>query len=257
MSISPNQLHWSDSDEFWEKTYPFEFDDKRFASAPREIDGLLRLVNVPAPAHILDLCCGPGRHAIELAKRGYDVTGVDRTAFYIDIARQSATRANLNVNFQVADARTFVQSRSFDLVLNLFTSFGYFKTEAEDREMLHSAYESLRPGGQLVIETLNSNEVIKTVHATSRREHPSGVLLEDSTLSKDRRILSTHWTLLPNSGQESGFDFTLRLYSHTELQRLLEKVGLNHISKFAGFSGAPFTGQSARILIVATKAQDL
>jgi SAM-dependent methyltransferase len=253
MTTARKSLHWSDSDEFWEKTYPFEFNNKRFEAAPKEIETLLQLVKAPRHARILDLCCGPGRHSIELALRGFDVTGVDRTAFYIHVARESAARKNLSVDFQVADARTFSRPQHFDIALNLWTSFGYFDTEAEDLSLLRNACTSLRSGGHFIIETLNSYQVVKTIHQVDTRELESGILIEESTLVNDKKVIATHWTLLPAQGQKTDFDFSVRLYSPDELQALLEKVGFTDIRKFGDMDGRPFNHKSGRIVIRATK----
>src|SRR5512133_405680 len=84
---------WADDDAFWEAIAPILFDAKRMARAPHEIDELSRLITLGAGVRVLDLCCGPGRHAVELAHRGATVTAVDRTRAYLDAARAlAATR---------------------------------------------------------------------------------------------------------------------------------------------------------------------
>ena len=85
---------WFEDESFWVDTYPFMFSASRFTAAEAEIDPLLRLVGSELQS-ILDLCCGPGRFAVPLARRGFRVTGVDRTAFFLDKARERAAAENV------------------------------------------------------------------------------------------------------------------------------------------------------------------
>lgn len=124
---------WYDDDEFWEAMTEIIFTDRRWEQAELEIDQLVALLGLQPHATILDLCCGPGRHAIGFAKRGFDVAGVDRTNSYLETARRRALRENVTVEFILADMREFCRPHAFDAVLNMFTTFGYFKDSADDR----------------------------------------------------------------------------------------------------------------------------
>src|SRR5206468_5375646 len=106
----------------------------------------------PRRASVLDLCCGPGRHSLEFARHGFQVTGVDRTARYLDAARAAATGEGLTVEFVQGDMPHFQRPAAFDVALNLFTSFGYFEDEAEDLCVLRHLHTSLKPGGQVLLE---------------------------------------------------------------------------------------------------------
>src|SRR5438552_18525856 len=103
----------------------------RSADAAFEIKQAVTLAK-PRGKAVLDLCCGPGRCAIPLAKRGFAVTGVDRTKFLLGKARSLARRSHTRVEWIQADMRDFVRPEAFDLVLNLYTSFGYFDNKGDD-----------------------------------------------------------------------------------------------------------------------------
>lgn len=116
---------WFDDDSFWRAFYPFMFPENRIADADGHMKKALILTKPPART-ALDLCCGPGRCSIALAKRGFSVTGVDRTKYLLDKARARARAASVRIEWVQEDMRDFVRPGSFALVLSMFTSFGYF-----------------------------------------------------------------------------------------------------------------------------------
>jgi SAM-dependent methyltransferase len=84
-------MEWFENDDFWRDFYPFMFSDERFAATPDEVSRILALTKCTGGS-VLDLCCGPGRHSIELARRGFQVTGVDRSPFLLAKARATHVR---------------------------------------------------------------------------------------------------------------------------------------------------------------------
>ena len=135
-----------EDDEFWRDLGPILFTPDRWERAGGDVDQILQLLD-PAPgASILDLACGPGRIALELARRCFRVTGVDRTAAYLAEARERAEADGLGVEFVDADMREFTRPDAFDLALNVSTSLGYFEDPADDRQVLENVYASLAPG---------------------------------------------------------------------------------------------------------------
>ena len=147
---------WFEDESLWVETYPYMFSPTRFAAAEEEVDPLLRLIGM-RPQTILDLCCGPGRFAIPLARRGFRVTGVDRTTFFLDKAKERAAAENVEVTWVQEDMRTYVQPNAFDLAISMFTSFGYFDDKEEDLTVLRNIFDSLRPGGMLVMDVMGRN----------------------------------------------------------------------------------------------------
>src|SRR5437879_6135958 len=146
-------MQWFEDESFWRDFYPFMFSEERVAIGDEQVAQVLALAGVDAGA-ALDLCCGPGRHSVALAKRGLTVTAVDRSAFLLGKARERASAAGVNVEFIEEDMRRFRRPGSFDLICNLFTSFGYFESEGEDLEVLRNIRESLKPGGVFVIDVI-------------------------------------------------------------------------------------------------------
>ena len=145
---------WYDEDSFWHIFEPVLFNPQRIARTVAEVDSLRRLLSIGPGASILDLCCGIGRHSLELARRGYHVTGVDRTQAYIEKACEAAAQEGLAAVFAVADMRDCWEPCKYDAVVNLFGSFGYFEDPEDDRSVVANAFASLRPGGRFLIETM-------------------------------------------------------------------------------------------------------
>ena len=118
-------VKWHDDDKFWEKMIPVLFPLARIEASSSEIDAVLCLAGIQNGA-VLDMGCGVGRHSIELARRGFHVTGVDRTQVYLSKATNQADGQGLDIKFIKADMREFQRDEEFDGALSLFTTFGYF-----------------------------------------------------------------------------------------------------------------------------------
>ena len=105
---------WFDDDSFWRDMYPFLFPEQRFADAVEQVHKALKLTR-PKGKVALDLCCGPGRCSIALARRGFIVTGVDRTRFLLDKARAKARAAKIKIEWVQQDMRDFMRPDTYHL----------------------------------------------------------------------------------------------------------------------------------------------
>ena len=124
-----------------------------------EIDSIVRIAGLEPNDKILDLCCGQGRHSLELARRGFShVTGLDRSRYLVRLARQRAGERNLNVSFREGDARRFrLPPNSMHCVLILGNSFGYFEQIEDDLKILESCQRVLMSGGSIVLDITNGD----------------------------------------------------------------------------------------------------
>jgi SAM-dependent methyltransferase len=150
-------MSWYEDDDFWATFAPAMFSDERWEKSATDVQRVLSLAGIEpddaAPrVRVLDLCCGPGRHTLELCRLGFTVTGVDRTPRYLAEAHNRADALSLRCELVEADMRQFVRPESFDLAVNLFTSFGYFEKPADDRRVVENLYSSLACGGVLVMD---------------------------------------------------------------------------------------------------------
>jgi SAM-dependent methyltransferase len=243
---------WFEDPSFWHDNFARLFGAQRFDSAPAEIGALEKLVGLSPPADVLDLCCGPGQHAVELGRRGYSVTGVDLTEEYLERARQRARAGGMAVEWVRSDMRSFERRESFDMIVNLFTSFGFFEDPNDDRQVLVRAHASLRLGGVLVID-LMGKEVLARIYRERDWHEEDGVLvLEERRLSQDWSWMDNRWIAVAG-GNSVEHRFSHRVYSGAELKSLLGAVGFREVSAFGSFAGAPYDQLAERLLVVARK----
>ena len=180
-----DQTAWYSQDAFWALFEPVLFSQRRRSLASEEVTKIESLLQLDEGARILDLCCGIGRHSLELSARGYDVTGVDRTERYIEAARLQAQKRNLNARFEVADMRTYALPNRYDAILNLFGSFGYFDDPADDRKVVEHMLASLRPGGQFLIETMGKEILARDFQARDWEEVGDLLILSEKEISQN------------------------------------------------------------------------
>jgi SAM-dependent methyltransferase len=243
---------WHERDDFWE-TVPL-FDQRSLEAAPQEVDALLSLLGIEPGAEVLDLCCGVGRHSLELARRDYRVTGVDRTAAFLRTARQRAAAEALSVEWVQADMREFVRPGAFDAAINLFTSFGYFENQDEDRRVADNLFRSLRPGGMLVIEMMGKEVLARIFLPRDWQELADGTLfLLERAVDPDWTWMENRWILI-RDGQRLEYAVGHRLYDGAGLRALLLDVGFESVALHGGLDGAPYDTSAQRLVAVARKA---
>lgn len=244
-------LAWHEDDRFWERTAPFQFAEQRWAAAPEEVEKALALLKLEGGAAVLDLCCGPGRHSLELARRGFRVTGVDRTARFLEEARRRAEGEGLAIEFVQGDMRTFHRPEAFDAVINLFTSFGYFDDPEEDRQVLENVYASLKPNGKLLLDVMGKEVLARIFRERDWFEQDGALFLEERKLLEGWSRIETRWIIV-RDGKREEFTLKLRLYSGAELRALLRKVGFRRVELFGNLDGKPYD-QNARRLVALTE----
>ena len=244
---------WFEDESFWVDTYPFMFSASRFTAAEAEIDPLLRLVGSELQS-ILDLCCGPGRFAVPLARRGFRVTGVDRTTFFLDKARERAAAENVEISWVQEDMRTFVQPGAFDLAISMFTSFGYFDNKDEDLAVLQNIHASLRPGGVLVMDVVGKEVLASSFEPVRSRKHADGsVVIDRRAVLDDWTRVRMEWTIIKgNTVRIFTIDHTV--YSGQELKDRFAAVGFRDVRLYGSIEGAPYGPEANRLIAVGRKA---
>lgn len=243
---------WFDDDEFWRELYPFMFDEGRFDAAERDCDAILALAS-PSGGRVLDLCCGPGRFSVAFARRGLVVTGVDRTAYLLEKARVAAEVAGFAVEFIQSDMRDFSRPGAFDLVLSLFTSFGYFDDKNEDIAVLENIHSSLSDGGSLVLDVMSKERLARIFMPTVSESLDDGtILVQRHEIFDDWTRVRNEWILIRN-GKTRSFQFHHTIYSGEEMRSLLLRVGFSKVSLYGDFDGSEFGVNARRLVAVARK----
>jgi len=241
-------MNWFEDETFWREFYPVMFPPERFAAASQEVDQIL-LLTKPVGPRVLDLCCGPGRHSVEFAKRGLSVTGVDRSAFLLGKARESSDA----VEWVQQDMREFSRPGSFDMVCCLFTSFGYFADDEENQAVLKNIHASLGPAGVFVIDVLGKERLARIRQDAICTDHPDGIQwLQRPRICDDWTRIRNEWTLIKD-GHARTFRFEHFVYSGRELKDMLLQCGFSSVRLFGNFRGNPYDVGAERLVAVAQR----
>lgn len=215
------------------------FDGPAERSAPREIGGLLRLTGLKAGS-ALDTACGYGRHSRALAAKGWQVTGLDASAAYLREARRRAQASARSIRFVRGDLRRLGSQRGrHDLVLNLFSSFGYERRAADDAAVLRQLAACLKPGGTLALELMPRESLQRHVIPLDSRPIPGGRLFEARRWLRGGTVLETR-VLWQQPGRSRERDSWMHAYSRAELLRMLKAAGLRGLKSYGSYQGAPF-----------------
>jgi SAM-dependent methyltransferase len=247
-----HRREWFDDDSFWSELYPFMFSEKRIAEADAQVAKALALTKPPGKS-ALDLCCGPGRCSVALAKRGFTVTGVDRTKYLLDKARARAKAARVKIEWVQKDMRDFVRPGAFALVISMFTSFGYFDDRHEDVIVLENMFASLKPGGACLIEVLGKERLAKILQPTASTVLPDGsVVVERHEIYDDWSRVRNEWLLI-RRGKAKTFKFHHTIYSGLELRDRMERAGFVDIRLRGNLDGDAYGPNAERLVAIGRK----
>lgn len=219
--------------EFFDQHAPEYLNNGFTRNTVAEVDFLLELFQLPPASTILDIGCGVGRHAIELAKRGYKVTGVDISAGMLAQARKNAKAASVEVEWVHSDATLFRANKTFDAVICLCEgAFGLFNLgddpEAHSQAILANVSAALKPGALFVLTTLNPYSKIRQFTQddirSGRFDPVSMVELEDETMEVA-------------GGKTMRLQYEDRRLFPSELKWLMREVGLKQLHVWGGTAG--------------------
>jgi len=243
---------WYEDESFWKTFAPTMFNQERLDVTAEEIDQIIELLDIEKDTKILDLCCGIGRHSLELARRGYSIVGVDLTEEYLAKARKQAESEGLNIEFVKNDIRRFCQIESFDMVINMFTAFGYFEDPLDDKRVLLNIHCSLRQGGKLIMDMAGKEVVAKVFSEREWRDQNGDIFLRESKISQNWLWCENKWMMLENSKLQE-FNFGHRIYSAVELSGLLTDCGFSSVSIYGDLTGTDYDHNAKRLIAVAQK----
>ena len=207
------------------------------------------------PRRILDLCCGHGRHAVPLAQRGFDVTGLDLSAYHLRLARKAAREAGVKVRWLRRDMRDIPFQGELDAVINMFSAFGYFEDDEENFKVLEAVSRSLKPGGRFLLDTMNREWLMRHHEETDWRQ------LDDGLIAMERREINlltsrseSIWMVIPPRGRRRMHRVSFRLYTLTEMAKMLSRAGLTVRQTWGDFDGREYDLNSRRMIVLGEKA---
>ena len=228
--------------------YHLLYQQRDFEEAKNFVHNLMHHLKLEERSQVCDLACGNGRHSEVLASLGYDVTGLDLSSNNIAHARK---RGIPHAEFYEHDMRKLFRSSYFDLVLNLFTSFGYFDSDEEHLDTLKAIFQSLKPQGHFVLDYLNSQKLETSLIPESSYEI-SGVQFEVSRAMVNGFIQKSIHIFEEN--KSIRFQEKVRAFSLSDLQKMMEQCGFRVIEVFGDYALAPYEEMNSdRLIIHATK----
>ncbi|MXY43338.1 MAG: class I SAM-dependent methyltransferase [Dehalococcoidia bacterium] len=242
--------------EFFDEDYPKIYSERLSQDATeRESAFAVRALGLQEGDRVLDLACGHGRHAVALARRGMVVTGQDLNEDYLQMAQVDARRSGVEIETVHSDMRDIPFTDEFDAVINMFTAFGYFDSEDEDFRVLQAVANALKDGGKLLLDTLNREWVLSNyVQNDWHTDDDGNTFLEhrEFDLVSGRNRVTFSIVTADGARRESpGHD--VRLYTLTELVRLLDAAGLRLSGRYGDYDGAPYAINTPRMVVIATK----
>jgi SAM-dependent methyltransferase len=254
---------WFNDEDLWNQYVSVIFDDAHWEEVPLVADRVTALARLDLYGEgagkrgegprILDLCCGFGRVSLELARRGFLVTGVDITESYLDCARGDAASENLNIEFIHEDIRRYKKPGAFDTAVNLYISFGYFEDSADDLLAATNACDSLRPGGAFIIETLGKEIAVRDFVEAEWFERAGLTVLTAYAPVDSWTRLENRWILFRGDGTRIEKTFTQRLYAASELRALLLEAGFASVEIYGDWDESPYDERARSLIAVGRK----
>lgn len=245
-------MQWYEDDNLWNSFYECLFDEGSFRQAADDVDRIRRLAGVGRGA-VLDLGCGPGRHAIPLARAGYSVTAVDLSEFLLGRGREREGDGVLGIEWVRADMREFDRAAAFDLAISMMTSFGYFEGPADDMRVLENVWDSLAEGGRFLLDMASKEWICRHVQPVHLREYDDGrLLVERPALTDNMTWVHNEWLLIEGD-RVTRHEWGHRLYSGQEMADRLFAAGFAEVSLYGDLEGSDFDIDAERLVAVATK----
>lgn len=199
----------------------------------------------------LDLAAGPGRHAIVLAERGFQVTAVDLSPTLLGVAERGAREAGVDIRFLRSDMREISFRDEFDLVLQLFTSFGYFEDRSEDALVLKRVREAIKGAGFYALDLINEKHLRETLVPASMKR------MGDLEVREERRIVDGRVEkriMIPHGGGVREFVESVRLYSPQTIDCMLREAGFQPLHWFGDYAGSRYDPETSNRMLVISKA---
>ena len=197
-----------------------------------EVDAFSSILGLKPTDTILDLCCGQGRHVLELARRSYKVDGLDRSRYLIQKAKTAAKKEGLNIRFREGDARKLpYPTDSFDVVTVLGNSFGYFETERDDIRILREIFRIMKPWGRLLLDVTDGEYIKGHFQARSWEwiDKKMFVCRERSLSADGQRLISREVVTDVTKGVIADQFYAERLYSEKDLLEIFAEAGFTDV----------------------------
>jgi 2-polyprenyl-3-methyl-5-hydroxy-6-metoxy-1,4-benzoquinol methylase len=216
-----------------------------------------RLVNLIATklilapnSSVLDMACGAGRHAIVFAKMGFNVNAVDLSERLISEAKKEALVNGVKINFVLSDILDYNPDKHFDLVVNLFTSIGYFESDEENYSVVRKAHSLLKQGGYFVLDYFNKDFLLKNLIPTTVFSEDGIRIIQNRAVEGTRIVKKIN---IENKGSIEEFYESVRLYSKDEILRFISNSGFTIEKLYGDYFGNNYDSETSQRLIIFAK----
>jgi len=256
MELPPSD--WFSNPDYWEANRSFIWSEKRLEMSEAAAANIAKLLEMSPGDSILDLACGFGRHSLALAKLGYSVTGIDLNSGFIREASEKSLEMKLDARFICADMRDYIEPDAFGNIIIMYNSFGYFQDPLDDRKVIRNCFQSLKPGGRLLLQDVTREYIVAFRSSGQSRywheEIDGTIRLEEATSNDDCTWSTTRWILIRGS-ERKEYSYGMRIYSSSEYCDLLTSAGFVNPETYGGISGQPFHKEKDNLVLLARKPE--
>jgi 2-polyprenyl-3-methyl-5-hydroxy-6-metoxy-1,4-benzoquinol methylase len=255
MKKKPEQIPWYVPEgSFFDKDFLNQY--REFLNQERtqkEVIFIEKVLKLKPKMKILDLACGWGRHSIEFARRGYKVVGQDINPLFLKEAKKAAEKAKVKIHWMKLDMRKIPFKKEFDVVLNLFTSFGYFKSEEDHQKIIFEIAKALKPKGFFFLDVINRENLIhKPKFREQRKFNDDSLLIMERKFDLITSYLREKRIYIKNRKRRITH-ISLRLFTLTELISMCQKAGLRFRKSYGDYKGEPIDFNTDRCILITQK----
>ncbi len=238
----------------FDASYLERYSHRDTAEAERQIAFLCSAGVLHLDELVLDLCCGGGRHLAAMAERGVIACGVDLSPDLLRVARGELSRRRTHADLFRADMRALpFANEAFDAVIQMFTAFGYFESDDDNRRVLAEVGRVIRSGGRYVLDLMNKAYVLAALVAESTKEAPGGSVVETRRYDAEKKRLEKSATTRTPRGSKTHVE-SVRVFEPDEIRDWLAAAGFTVDRMLGDFDGSEFAPKSSwRMITVARK----
>ena len=247
--VNPNITHdWFES--AFDALYPVVYAHRTVEAARPESVFAAEHLRIQLKDRLLDLCCGNGRHLVHMLRHTPHCTGIDYSAALLKLARTSTEGTAALVR---ADMRKLPFIEVFDVVVNFFTSFGYFMEDEDNEAAARARARALKPGGRFMIDFLNATHVEETLVPESDRQREEYRIFEKRWIDERLRRVNKSTVVERNGVRISMTSESVRLYGLADLEGMLGRYGLDIAAVYGNYDGSPLTFRQPRMILIGRK----
>ena len=218
----------------------------------QEVDFIVEACGLSGGSRILDVGCGVGRHSIELARRGYNVTGIDPSAAMIAAARRRADRSGVFVDFQQERGELFATDQPYDAAICLFTTLGQITENGHNLDLVGKVYAALKAGAYFLVEVPQRETAVSQLKTEEKISGANRVVYVTRRYDENNLFLTEEFRIV-DEREESSYLLKYRLFDQAELTVLLNEAGFKVLAAYGDYQGSNLSGEDSMMLLLTEK----